>query len=452
MNNKAVFGVQPVLSYAIEEAVNRLRINVSFLGADVKKIMVVSHGGNFIVTARDPRGPWSEPIWVKQGGIDPSLYFEDGRCFMVSNPSDAIWLCELNPLTGEQLTESRKIWQGMGGRYPEAPHLYKKDGYYYLLIAEGGTEYGHSMTIARSRAIEGPYEGNPDNPILCHQRQATQGSPIQGTGHGDFVQAADGSWWCVFLAFRTYGGNYHHLGRETFLSPVEWNEGEWPVVNGNGTVDTLMNVRTLPQVPLPTKPNSYDFAAYRKFGPEWIFIQNPDRSKYEFTPNALRLHVSESDLLENRQPTFVGQRQVSADVDISSTVDVAGLRIGAEAGLVVYQINNGYYRLYLQRDAQGTHVMLGYRVRSLANDREIMLTKATKVRLHISSDGNMYNFACQDVESGARADGGGFECAMISTEVAGGFTGVTIGMYAVGAADGGYADFTNIAYRTEITD
>lgn len=189
----------------------------------------VGNGGNFMVTAQNPAGPWSEPVWLKQQGIDPSLYFEDGKCYMVSNPGDAIWLCEINPQTGEQLTESKKLWQGDGGRYPEGPHIYKKDGYYYLLISEGGTELAHHLTIARSKHIDGPYESNPDNPILTNCSRLGQTLQIQGTGHGDFVQAADGSWWMVFLAYRNYGGSYHHLGRETYLAPVEWKKrsGLW---------------------------------------------------------------------------------------------------------------------------------------------------------------------------------------------------------------------------------
>lgn len=160
----------------------------------------VGNGGNFIVTATDPRGPWSEPVWLKQQGIDPSLYFENGKCYMVSNPGDAIWLCEINPKTGEQLSASKKLWQGDGGRYPECPHIYKKDGYYYLLISEGGTELAHHLTIARSRNIDGPYESNPKNPILTNCSRLGQSLQIQGTGHGDLVQAPDGSWWMVFLA------------------------------------------------------------------------------------------------------------------------------------------------------------------------------------------------------------------------------------------------------------
>ena len=111
----------------------------------------VTDKGNFIVHTTDLYGEWSEPVSVKQGGIDPSLYFEGGKCYLVSNPDNCIQLCEINPMTGEQLTESKRIWNGTGGRYPEAPHIYKKDNWYYLLIAEGGTEYGHKVTIARSR-------------------------------------------------------------------------------------------------------------------------------------------------------------------------------------------------------------------------------------------------------------------------------------------------------------
>lgn len=137
----------------------------------------------------------------------------------MSNPDGAIWLCEIDPVTGKQLTESRRIWGGTGGRHPEAPHIYKKDGWYYLMIAEGGTEMGHQVTIARSRDIYGPYEANPDNPILYHQRQIAQSNPIQGTGHADLVEAHDGSWWLVCLAFRPQTNNMHLTGRETYLAP-----------------------------------------------------------------------------------------------------------------------------------------------------------------------------------------------------------------------------------------
>ena len=149
----------------------------------------VTDKGNFLVHTKDPSGEWSDPVWIKQGGIDPSIYFEGGKCYLVSNPDNTIMLCEINPMTGEQLSSSKAIWRGTGGRYPEGPHLYKKDGWYYLLISEGGTEYGHKVTIARSRNMEGPYDSNPANPILTHINMEAQLNPIQGTGHADLVEA-----------------------------------------------------------------------------------------------------------------------------------------------------------------------------------------------------------------------------------------------------------------------
>ena len=165
----------------------------------------VSDKGNFYVTSTNPLEGWSEPIWVNQGGIDPEIFFdEDGKSYFLSN-GDYIQMAEIDLQTGELLTESRNIWGGTGGRYPEAPHIYKKDGYYYLVLAEGGTEFGHKVTIARSRDIYGPYEANPANPILTHQKRWSETNPIQGVGHADFIQAHDSSWWCVFLDRKSVG-------------------------------------------------------------------------------------------------------------------------------------------------------------------------------------------------------------------------------------------------------
>lgn len=233
----------------------------------------VSDKGNFIVHTTAPLGEWSDPIWLKQGGIDPSLYFEDGKCYLVNNPDIGIFLCEINPMTGEQLSKSKHIWNGTGGRRPEGPHIYKKDGWYYLLISEGGTEYGHKVTIARSRTIDGPYESTPTNPILTHINKNAQNSPIQGTGHADLVQAPDGSWWMVYLAFRPQTGSHHLLGRETFLAPVRWATNAWPEVNGDGTIALQMDVPTLPQQTFAEKPTRTEFKD-GKLGAEWVHIQN----------------------------------------------------------------------------------------------------------------------------------------------------------------------------------
>jgi alpha-N-arabinofuranosidase len=406
---------------------------------------------NFMVTATDPRGPWSEPIWLKQGGIDPSLFFENGRCYMVSNPDNTIMLCQIDPKTGRQLTPSRPLWRGTGGRYPEGPHIYKKDGYYYLLISEGGTELAHRLTIARSRKIEGPYQANPNNPLLTHCSLAGQTSPVQGTGHGDFVQAQDGSWWITFLAYRNFGGSYHHLGRETFLAPVKWPEGEWPVVNGGQPVDTLMNVvlpTTSTQRPAPsTRLTTFS----EPLGPEWVYIQNPDSAHYRLTKSGkLRLTASLSNLTDNRRPTFIGRRQESPDFTATTRLDFNQSLAGDEAGLTVYQINDGHIDFCLRQTRQGMTLALKMTMKSVNFVKKSITVPNTCCSLRVRSDGLMYYFDYS-------LDGTTFttfdkvDCPLVSTEVVGGFTGVVLGLYAsmnrgyVGNGDT-YADFDFFDY------
>lgn len=155
----------------------------------------VSASGNFYVYTDNPAGEWSEPIWLQQEGIDPSLCFDGDHTYLTSSgdrPLPGIYQCEIEIETGRQLTEARYLWRGTGGRFPEAPHLYHIGDYYYLFIAEGGTEYGHMETLARSRSPWGPFEPCPHNPLLTHRNDGYH--PIQGTGHADLIETHDESW------------------------------------------------------------------------------------------------------------------------------------------------------------------------------------------------------------------------------------------------------------------
>ncbi|KDN23716.1 glycoside hydrolase family 43 protein [Amycolatopsis rifamycinica] len=193
-----------------------------------------AHRGHLIVTAEDPAGPWSDPVHVRgTDGIDPDLCWDDaGVChltwtsFRPERPG--ITSVPIDPATGAMLAEPRPLWNGTGLAAPEGPHLYRVDGWWYLLLAEGGTERGHAVTIARARRLEGPYEPAPSNPILTH-RSTTH--PVQNTGHADLVECADGSWAMVYLGVRPRGKTpqFHVNGRETFLAGVDWVDG-WPVV------------------------------------------------------------------------------------------------------------------------------------------------------------------------------------------------------------------------------
>ena len=190
--------------------------------------------GHLIVSATDPAGPWTTPVYTTGAmGIDPDLFWdEDGTCYLTWaggwGGGMPIGQVAILPETGELLGEPRGISSGTGLANPEGPHIYRRGDWYYLLLAEGGTERGHAVTIARSRSVDGPYEQNPANPILSH-RSTTD--PVQNTGHADLVETADG-WAMVYLGVRPVGPTpgFHLNGRETFLAGVEWVD-DWPVVD-----------------------------------------------------------------------------------------------------------------------------------------------------------------------------------------------------------------------------
>lgn len=410
----------------------------------------VSDKGNFIVHTTDPRGEWSDPVWLKQEGIDPSLYFEDGKCYLVSNPNVGIYLCEINPMTGEQLTESRRIWNGTGGRHPEGPHIYKKDGWYYLLISEGGTEYGHKVTIARSQSIDGPYESNPANPILTHINKNAQNSPIQGIGHADLVEAPNGSWWLACLAFRPQTGSHHLLGRETFLAPVRWDKNAWPVVNGDGTIALHMDVPTLPQQPFAEKPARTDFKN-GQLGPEWVYIRNYHPENYTFASGKLRLKATPADLDNYKEsPTFIGRRQEQFDFTATTSVQLQQAASDDEAGLTVYMSEQSHYDLFVkQLTDRKQAVVLRYRLGELTHiEKEVVLPSKDKVQLRVKGNNEVYSFEYATDGKNFR-ELGKINTRYISTETAGGFTGIMLGMYAVAGstASKAYAEFGYFDYQ-----
>lgn len=399
--------------------------------------------GNFIVYTDDPAGEWSEPVWLEQGGIDPSLYFEDGKCYFTSIPR-GITLCEINPKTGEQLSESKVIWNGTGGRYPEAPHIYKKDGWYYLLIAEGGTEYGHKVTIARSRRIDGPYESNPANPILTHINQNAQMSPIQGLGHADFIQAHDGSWWTVFLGFRPQSGQHHMLGRETFLAPMRWDTNAWPVINGNGTISLKMNCETLPLKPFEAAPVRTEFDT-QKLGMEWNYLFNPVMSNYSLKDRQGHLRLKTSTVqLDDRSvtPTFVGRRQQHIDCQVTTAIELDKASANDEGGITVYMTHQHHYDLFVrQADKDKQIITLRYRLGNMLHiEKEVELPKG-KFYLRVEGSADYYSFS-YSTDNNRFHPLGKMDVRYLSSETVGGFTGIYFGLYAASPKNSkGVADF-----------
>ncbi|HSA53929.1 MAG TPA: glycoside hydrolase family 43 protein, partial [Yinghuangia sp.] len=189
--------------------------------------------GHMIVWSTDPAKGWSDPVHTKgaggPGGIDPDLAWdEDGTCHLTWTQSHRITQVAVDPLTGRVTSEPKVVWAGSGLAYVEAPHLYKRNGWWYLVVAEGGTERGHAVSVARSRSISGPFESHPANPIFSRRSTA---HPVQSTGHADLIELADGRWAAVYLGVRPRGSSprFHVNGRETFLAGVEWAD-DWPVL------------------------------------------------------------------------------------------------------------------------------------------------------------------------------------------------------------------------------
>lgn len=403
----------------------------------------VSHGGNFIVYTTDPSGAWSEPVWIAQGGIDPSLLFDRDVVYFVSNGdcegNHGIYLCEINPFTGEMLTKSRLISLGCGGRCAEAPHIYYFEEFYYLLLAEGGTEYGHKVTIQRSRAIYGPYEPCPHNPILSQMDYPD--SPIQCTGHADLFQDQNSNWWMVSLGIRTLLAQrsnvmLHNLGRETFLSPVVWKDG-WPVVNETGTISLQMD-GCLPSPPLPQQIDSIvEYFEKGRWNFQFTHIRNPLPAQYKIlaNPNALRL-IGTDTLLSTKaaSPTFLGVRQTAFCQKFETTlsIDMDTALAGAAAGLTVFYNDEHHYDIFLRPAAEGKNqIVLRRQIYDLVAETACIETVHDWVDLKIVADRELYSFYYALPESEFSLLGAGTTAALC-TEITRTmtFTGTFVGMFA----------------------
>ncbi|HBH43736.1 MAG TPA: glycoside hydrolase 43 family protein, partial [Hyphomonas atlantica] len=263
----------------------------------------VDCGGNFIVTARDPAGPWSDPQWLPHvGGIDPSLFFdEDGKVYILNNDAPegeplyeghrAIWIREVDAETFEPIGEAVVAVNGgvdlsQQPVWIEGPHLYKVDGTYYLSAAEGGTGPQHSQVVLTADSPMGPFTPHPDNPVLT-QRDLPEDrpNPITSVGHVDFTQDDDGNWWAVFLGTRPYQGNEYNTGRETFLMPVTWENGAPRITEPGEVMSYVVDRPALPAQspgPLPltgnfTYTDEFDEAALPM---HWLMVRTPSEQWY----------------------------------------------------------------------------------------------------------------------------------------------------------------------------
>lgn len=399
----------------------------------------VDGGGNFYVTAKNPAGPWSEPIWINDGGgIDPSLLFdEDGTVYyhrQQGGRHGCTAQATIDIETGKLQGELKEIWRGTGGIWPEGPHLYKINGKYYLMISEGGTSYGHSVTVARSDSPWGPFESNPNNPILTHHE--LDGNPIRAVGHADLVETPDG-WWLVCLAIRPKGGYYHHLGRETFLATVAFEDG-WPVVNKTGTISLKMTAPKLPQRIWPKEPPKDNFNS-KKLALKWNYLRNPYQENYSLTerPGFLRLKGSAINLNDKDSPAFIGQRQTDFNCVASTMLEFNPENENEEAGLVARQNDKFHYEIGItmrqgKRQAFFRKVIKGKVIEPV----QYVDVKPGPVILTVKAEPLSYEFSCRSRDGTQK-----FACTALTRDLSVEeigfddgmcFTGVYFGMYATG--------------------
>ncbi len=397
---------------------------------------VVGGRGHFYVTTDNPYGEWSDPIFVEGDGFDPDLFFDDdGKVYVTrQNPHrEGIIQFEIDITTGKLLDSGTILWRGFQDIQCEGPHIYRKDGWYYLLTAEGGTHKGHMVTIARSRNVSGPYEGCPDNPILSHRGCPDQ--PIQATGHGDLIEHTDGSWWIVFLGIRQVGdwlrGVGHHLGRETYLAPVQWIDG-WPVVHGGNPITEVMecdNRQSDSTVEVGYRDN-FDLPV---LSPRWNFRGNPKDGFYtlEKHPPRVILHCSVDTLKNPHCGGFMGVRQQHVFCIAATEIELSSDSFSGEAGIVACMNERHYYALGVRESTGGYELFLRKQVGSLETETTIPL-EGSRVELRIGATEEEYRFSYVDT-SGNECTIGTGETHYLTSEVAGGFTGVYFGLFATGA-------------------
>jgi len=345
---------------------------------------MVDGGGNFLMTATNPAGPWSDPIWLKFDGIDPSLFFDDdGRAWMVNNgnPPDnkplyqghrAIWIQEFD-IAKRELTGPRSIIVNGGADitkkpvWIEGPHLYKREGWYYLCCAEGGTSSQHSQVILRGKSPTGPFTPWDHNPILT-QRDLDGNAPhaVTCTGHADLVVGPDGNWWSVFLACRPYAPDRWATGRETFLLPVKWTEDGWPQILPPG--DRVPYVVKAPvadraeagsraPTPAATIPLTGNFTWTDEFdqpamSPLWIMLRTPKENWWQLGDGKLQLTPRPESLGGKGNPSFWGRRLQHSKFEAATALQVPAAP-DTSAGLVAIQNENHYYYFGVQRSEGG---------------------------------------------------------------------------------------------------
>ena len=377
---------------------------------------------NFILTAKNPAGPWSDPYVIEGApGIDPDIFFDDnGKVWFVGthdtgNPNKngigEIWIQELDLNNWKLKGQRHSIWRGAcGGCCVEGPHIYKQYGRYYLMVAEGGTSYNHAVMIASSKNIEGPYDSNPKNPILT-SRHLSNNNWVHSTGHADLVQLKDNRWYMVSLGIRNEMDSTSNMGRETHLMPVVWEEAwdnwvevekgrwepviiKWPVVAPNtGKVERNTSI------PFLDKKQNINYSFYDDFTSskldlQWNFRRVPRENAYELNSKnkTLKLNLSPESFEFRSQYNLMGFRQKETEFEYSSSMNFKPKKNFSEAGLSIFSQDDNYINFTVKKHNNKTLLNLSVKPREQKLDiiKSIPLKYNENIILKILSKDNKY--------------------------------------------------------------
>jgi len=377
---------------------------------------------NFILTAKNPAGPWSDPYVIEGApGIDPDIFFDDnGKVWFVGthdtgNPNKngigEIWIQELDLNNWKLKGQRHSIWRGAcGGCCVEGPHIYKQYGRYYLMVAEGGTSYNHAVMIASSKNIKGPYDSNPKNPILT-SRHLSNNNWVHSTGHADLVQLKDNRWYMVSLGIRNEMDSTSNMGRETHLMPVVWEEAwdnwvevekgrwepviiKWPVVAPNtGKVERNTSI------PFFEKKQNINYSFYDDFTSskldlQWNFRRVPRENTYELNSKnkTLKLNLSPESFELRSQYNLMGFRQKETEFEYSSSMNFKPKKNFSEAGLSIFSQDDNYINFTVKKHNNKTLLNLSVKPRDQKLDiiKSIPLKYNENIILKIVSKDNKY--------------------------------------------------------------
>lgn len=389
---------------------------------------------NFYVTAADPAGPWSEPVVLDHGWFDPSLFFDDdGSVYYTRREGRTIVQARLTPDRRALAEAPRVIARGLCSNDIEGPHLYKREGLYYLLAAEGGTGPGHLVSLRRGPTPWGPWESCPQTPLLTHRHLTPHA--IRYVGHAELFDDGRGGDWMVCLGTRhdpREGFHFHHLGRETFLAPVEWRDG-WPVVNGGEPLALAMQADLPTPHAWPVAPARDDFDA-PALRPEWCHLRNPAAGAFSLAerPGYLRLRGGPATLDEDAAPSTVLRRLQDFDFTARARLEFSPRAPEEEAGLTVLAAAAFRADLFVRADPGGGLVAgLRRRVMDLRIETARVALPPGPLELAVRGSRKTLAFHVRDA-AGQDHELGTAPTRLFSTELVTGWTGVMLGAYATG--------------------